>query len=216
MWDEMVRRYGWLRGDERVRGGELFESYTVSVVRGRTEDEVISGFGGDPAAEPQMLTLAEAIEEESAHGGYADDYALLRVVSSGEYVVATEVGYRGSIPEIARRLSADGGEFFSAYANVNARHQVMHAQDGRVDGRFDPFDVADLEGRGEDDPPEELPAWAQDVAFHTYGLDAEAFALMERTMGLPIRAEWFSSRLRTVPLAAEKTLFDDDDAAWEA
>lgn len=69
----------------------------MSVVRGRTEDEVISGFGGDPAAEPQMLTLAEAIEEESAHGGYADDYALLRVVSSGEYVVATEVGYRGSI-----------------------------------------------------------------------------------------------------------------------
>jgi hypothetical protein len=216
MWDEMVRRYGWLDEGEEVLGGSLFESYTVSVVRGRTEDEVIRGFGGDPAAEPQMLTFAEAVEEATAHGGYADDYELLGVVSSGEYVVAIEWGYRGSIPEIARRLSANGGEFFSAYGSINARYQVMHAQDGRVDGRFDPFDVADLEGRGEDDPPEELPAWAQDAPFHLGELSAESFALMERTMGLPIRPEWFSSRLRTVPMAAEKTLFDDIDAAWEA
>ncbi|MEU2301542.1 hypothetical protein ABZ584_29565 [Streptomyces antibioticus] len=33
-----------------------------------------------------------------------------------------------SIPEIARRASADGGEFFSVYRDVNARYQVMHME----------------------------------------------------------------------------------------
>ncbi len=37
-------------------------------------------------------------------------------------------GYHGSIPEIARRASADGGEFFSVYRDVNARYQVMHME----------------------------------------------------------------------------------------
>ncbi|WP_432073068.1 hypothetical protein [Streptomyces wuyuanensis] len=97
------------------------------------------------------------------------------------------------------------------HRDVNARYQVLHALDGRVDGMFDPFG---LEDATEMDRRLEVPAWAQDVPFRMETLCAESFALMERTMGIPIDRAWLDAALRTVLLASPGALFSDPEAAW--
>ncbi|MCF4136341.1 DUF6461 domain-containing protein [Streptomyces sp. Tue 6430] len=152
MWDELVARYAWADTDEVA-------SRTASVVTGKTEDEVIRAFGGDPASS-RAMTFDETADEQAEH--LYEDHHLLQVLGFGQHVVAVECGYHGSIPEIARRASV-GGEFFSVHSSVNARHQVMHAVDGRVDGAFDPFEWEDAEWM---DPEPQLPGWARGATFH--------------------------------------------------
>ncbi|MGW0699770.1 DUF6461 domain-containing protein [Streptomyces sp. NPDC002867] len=201
LWDDLVAQYAWADADEP-------EAYTFSVISGKTEDDVIRAFGGDPAAS-RMMTFAEAVDEQVSHP-YPDD-ELLRVVTVGKHVIAIEWGYHGSIPEIARRASLDGGEFFSVHRNINARYQVMHAVDGRVDGMFDPFGLEDATWM---DRQLEVPAWAEDVAFRMETLCAESFALMERMMGVPVDPAWMDASLRSTLLASPDTLFSDPKAAW--
>ncbi|MER5604238.1 DUF6461 domain-containing protein [Streptomyces sp. NPDC002265] len=200
-WEDLVARYAWADADEPG-------AYTFSVIAGTTEDEVIRAFGGDPGAS-RLMAFAEAADERAAH--LYEDYELLRVVTVDQRVIAIEGGYYGCIPEIARRASADGGEFFSVYRDVNARYQVMHALDGHVDGMFDPFGLEDAAWI---DPEPEVPAWAEGVAFHMGTLCAESFALMERTMGVPIDPGWMDTELRTVLLAPPSELFGQSEAAW--
>ncbi len=201
MWDDLVAQYAWADADEP-------EAYTFSVISGKTEDEVIGAFGGDPAAS-RTMTFAESVDEQASH--LYEDYELLRVVTVDRHVIAIEWGFHGSIPEIARRASAGGGEFFSVYRNVNARYQVLHALDGRVDGMFDPFDLEDAAWM---DPKPEVPVWAEGVTFHMGALCAESFALMERTMGVAVDPAWMDASLRTVLLASPSTLGSDPEAAW--
>ncbi|OIK01589.1 hypothetical protein BIV24_00775 [Streptomyces colonosanans] len=200
-WEDLVTRYAWADADEP-------DAFTFSVIAGKTEDEVIQAFGGDPRAS-RLMTFAETVEEQAGH--LYEDYELLRVVSAERHVIAIEWGYYGSIPEIARRASVDGGEFFSVYRSLNARYQVVHALDGRVDGMFDPFELEDAAWM---EPEPEVPAWAEGVAFHMETLCAESFALMERTMGVAIDPGWMDTALRTVLLASPSELFGQSEAAW--
>ncbi|MEV0774495.1 DUF6461 domain-containing protein [Streptomyces sp. NPDC050433] len=201
MWDDLVARYAWADTD-------ALEACTFSVVAGKSEDDVIRAFGGDPG-ESRLMTFAEAADEQADH--LYEDYELLRVVTSKEHVVAIEWGYHGSLPEIARRASADGGEFFSVHWDVNARHQVMRARDGRVDGAFDPAELEDADWA---DPGPEVPAWAEGVTFRLGTLCAESFALMERTTGVAVDPAWIDTPLRTVLLAAPGDLFDGPESTW--
>lgn len=132
-------------------------------------------------------------------------------MTAGRHVVAIESGYYGCIPEIGRRASADGGEFFSVYMDVNARYQVMHALDGSVDGMFDPFE---LENAAWTDPQPDVPTWAEGVDFHMETLCAESMALMEHTMGAAVDPAWLTTPLRTVLLAPAPQLFGQSQAAW--
>ncbi|MFF2386321.1 DUF6461 domain-containing protein [Streptomyces sp. NPDC058108] len=200
-WEGLVAQYAWADADE-------LDAYTFSVIAGKTEDEVIRAFGGDPEAS-RMMTFSEASAEQAAH--LYEDYELLRVVTVDRRVIAIECGYHGCIPEIARRASADGGEFFSIYRSVNARYQVMHALDGHVDGTFDPFDLEDAAWM---DPEPEVPVWAEGVAFHMGNLCAESFALMERTMGVRVDPRWLNTAIRTVLLASPSELFGQSEEAW--
>ncbi|MFD7618907.1 DUF6461 domain-containing protein [Streptomyces sp. NPDC059802] len=201
MWDDLVARYAWADADELV-------VYTFSVISGMAEDEVIRAFGGDPAVS-RAMTFDEAADEQASH--LYEDYALLRVVTVDKHVIAIEWGYRGSIPEIARRASVNGGEFFSVQQTVNGHSQVIHAFDGRVDGMFDP---ADLEDAPWVDPVPEIPSWATGVAFHLGALGAESLALMEHVMGVPVDPALMGAPLRTVVLASPDALFGDLEAAW--
>lgn len=201
MWDDLVAQYAWADADEP-------DAFTFSVISGKTEDEVIRVFGGDASA-TRMMTFAEAADEQASH--LYEDYELLRVVAVEKHVIAIEWGYYGTIPEIARRASVDGGEFFSVHRSVNARYQVMHALDGRVDGMFDPFGLEDATWT---DRQLEVPAWAQDVAFRMDTLCAESFALMERTMGVLVDPAWLDASLPTALLASPDKLFCDPKAAW--
>ncbi len=200
-WEDLVAQYAWADADDP-------DAYTYSVIAGKTEDDVIRAFGGDPEAS-RLMTFAETVEEQAAH--LYEDYELLRVLTAGRHVVAIEWGYHGSIREIARRTSADGGEFFSVHRNVNARYQVLHARNGRVDGMFDPFELEDADWMN---PEPELPAWAGGVAFHVETLCAESFALMERTMGVAADRGWMDMALRTVLLKSPSELFGQSEAAW--
>ncbi|MET4923707.1 DUF6461 domain-containing protein [Streptomyces sp. PSRA5] len=196
MWDDLVARYAWTDAD-------ALEAYTFSVVAGRSEDDVIRAFGGDPG-ESRLMTFAEAADEQADH--LYEDYELLRVVTGKEHVVAIEWGYHGSLPEIARRASADGGDFFSVHRDVNGRQQVMRALDGRVDGAFDPYEL--------EDPEDSVPTWADGVVFSAGSLCAESFALMERTMGVAVDPAWIDTPLRTVLLAAPGELFGGPESTW--
>ncbi|MET9668879.1 DUF6461 domain-containing protein [Streptomyces sp. NPDC006475] len=200
MWDDLVATYAWADADAP-------ETYTFSVIAGKTEDEVIRAFGGDPTAS-RTMTFTEAADEQARH--LYEDYALLRVVTVGTYVIGIEWGYHGSSPEIAERASADGGEFFSFYQDVNARYQIMHALDGRVDGMFDPSVMEDAAWM---DPKPEVPVWAEGVTFRIETLCAESFALMERTMGAAVDPAWMDTALRTVLLASPDTLLGGPEAA---
>ncbi|MFH8394630.1 DUF6461 domain-containing protein [Streptomyces sp. NPDC018036] len=200
-WGDLVARYAWADADK-------LDAYTFSVITGTTESEVIRAFGGDPGAS-RLMTFAETVDEQAAHPN--EDYGLLRVVSADRHVIAIERGFHGSIPEIARRASAEGGEFFSVYRSVNARYQVMHALDGRVDGMFDPFELEDAAWM---DPEPQVPEWAEGVAFHMETLCAESFALMERTMGAAVDPGWMDTALRTILLASPSELFGQSEAAW--
>ncbi|MBQ0983080.1 hypothetical protein KBZ10_00695 [Streptomyces sp. F63] len=202
MWDGVVARYAWADANE-------IDSYTASVITGKTEDEVIRAFGGDPVSS-RVMTFDEAAEEQADH--LYEDHNLLLVVTAGQHVITVECGYYGSIPEIARRASV-GGEFFSVYSSVNGHYQVMHAVDGRVDGAFDPFEMEDAAWM---DPQPQLPAWAQEATFHLGSVEAESFALMERTMGVAFNPAWLETPLRTVLLPAPAALFGDSEAAWQA
>jgi hypothetical protein len=202
VWDDLVARYAWADAN-------TLEACTVSVIAGKSEDDVIRAFGGDPG-QSRLMTFAEAADEQADH--LYEEYELLRVVTSKEHVVAIEWGYHGSLPEIARRASADGGEFFSVHWDVNARYQVMRALDGRVDGAFDPSEVEDAPWA---DPEYQVPSWAEGVAFSHDTLCAESFALLERTMGVAVDPAWIDTPLRTVLLAAPGELFGGDpESAW--
>lgn len=201
MWDDLVARYAWADSN-------TLQACTISVVAGKSEDDVIRAFGGDPG-ESRLMTFAEAVDEQCDH--LYEEYELLRVLTSKEHVVAIEWGYHGSLPEIARRASADGGEFFSVHWDVNARHQVMRAVDGRVDGAFDPAEVEDAAWAESED---EIPSWAAGVAFRMGSLCAESFALMERVTGAAVDPAWIDTPLRTVLLAAPGQLFGGPESSW--
>ncbi|WP_372348331.1 DUF6461 domain-containing protein [Streptomyces sp. KL116D] len=200
-WEDLVARYAWVDADDP-------DSLTCSVVAGKAEDDVVRAFGGDPEGS-RLMTFDETVREQAAH--LYEDYALLQLLTVGRHVVAIEWGYYGSIPEIARRASADGGEFFSVHWNVNARYQVMHARNGHVDGMFDPSEMEDAAWM---DPEPELPTWAAGVAFHMETLCAESFALMERTMGVAVDRDWMDRAFRTVRLTPPSELFGQSESAW--
>ncbi|MFB8085803.1 DUF6461 domain-containing protein [Streptomyces sp. NPDC055992] len=200
-WEKLVTRYAWADADEPV-------AFTFSVVAGASEDEVIRAFGGDPGG-PRQMTFDEAADEQAAH--LYKDHHLLGVMTAGHHVIAIEPGFHGCIPEVARRASADGGEFFSVYKSVNARYQVMHALDGSVDGLFDPFELEDAAWM---DPQPDVPAWAEGIDFHMETLCAESFALMEHTMGVAIHSDWLATPLRTVLLTSVSEFLGQSEAAW--
>lgn len=217
-WRVAVERHRWMHERDEP---PYWDSCTVSALRcaggdqAAGEAQLVRAFGGDPEGPTRPMTYEQALDAEAAHYGEPQGYALLLVGSVDGCAVGLEVGYRGSIPEIARRASAGGGEFFSAYCSINARYQVMRAVDGRVDGMFDPFDwedreaVAERVARGE-----QLPAWAQGVAFEWGDLWEDSLALLERTLGITLERAFLEGPLRAHELRPTSTLFTDGAAAW--
>ncbi|MFD7860743.1 DUF6461 domain-containing protein [Streptomyces sp. NPDC059783] len=195
-WHETVARYAWAESDDLM-------AYTFSVISGATEDDVVRAFGGDPG-DTRRMTFDEAADESAEH--LYQDHALLGVVTLDRHVLTIESGYHGSLPEIAERASAGGGEFFSVYTSVNGVHQVLYAVDGKVDGMVDP---ADLEDAAWMDPAPVIPGWAQGVDFHLESVCAESFALMERVTGAVVDPGWLTAPLRTVRLPPLDVLLGD-------
>jgi hypothetical protein len=201
MLDTLVERYRWAEQDGLV-------ALTITVVVGRTEDEVIQAFGGTQA--PRRIMTFRQIGDILALPEAGSFHPML-IVSNGSYVVTIEnTGYHGSIPEIARRASAHGGRFFSAYWDMHGDHQVMYAEDGHVQVVFDPVD----ERRVPVGAAVPLPRWAEGVRPDAAAPGASCLALLERVMRVRIDRDWMHEPLSAVILTDPATMFDDPGAAW--
>ena len=218
-WRAAVERHRWM---EEVDEPPYWDSCTVSVRRGPGGEpgagvaQLVRAFGGDPSGPSQPMTYEQALDAEAAHFGEPREYALLLAGTVDGCAVGLEVGYRGSIPEIARRGSAGGADFLSAYCSVNARYQVMRAVNGQVEGVFDPFEWEDPATVAEHAAcGEELPPWARGVTFHWTRLWADSLALLERTMRVTLERAFLEGPLQAYELRPISDLFQDTDAAWK-
>lgn len=95
---------------------------TITVVQGLTPDEVVSTFGGDPAAPVSIRSIAQ-------RGGYVPALAVLAV--DGVVVAVEDNGFQGADRATLTALSRNG-KAASVYWNVNANFQFTVAEHGEL------------------------------------------------------------------------------------
>ena len=178
--DDLARSYLWVNE---------IEALTVAAIRGRTLEEVVRSYGGDPATPVGEYTFADA-------GALATDpdrpaFHLQVVERDGRVVAVENDGYSGNLPEIARRCSAGGGPFLSVYWNVNAYGMLTQAVDGVPTARFESLYPLLPEPHA----GEVRPAWAVGEQVGAESAWAVCFALLEREGGLAFRQEWLGERV---------------------
>lgn len=200
MLDDLIDKYAWVK---------RMEAWTVAAVEGRGADEVVRIYGGDPAGPVGDYTFAEA---DALDGHDPDNIQFfLQVRSHGRYVVAVEHdGYSGSLPEIARRCSAGGGQFFSVYWNINAFGLLTQAIDGTVTARFEslyPFSLAPQQ------PGDVRPAWAVGPEVDVELAWQACLALMEQQTGLSFDLGWLAERWPTYRIPDPHWLLRDVPSA---
>jgi hypothetical protein len=197
--DDVADQYAW---------ADQIEAATVAVVYGRTADDVLRTYGGDPAASVGDYPFAQLADLQGDGATELKFHAQLLDVA-GRVVVIENNGWSGSLPEIARRCSADGGAFFSIYWNVNAFGMVTAAADGKVTAHFEhlyPFaPQAELH--------EVRPGWAIGPEVDVASARRVCFALMERQAGVAFDAAWLAESRPTYRLPDPHWLFRDVDNA---
>ncbi|MEV7098665.1 DUF6461 domain-containing protein [Amycolatopsis sp. NPDC051045] len=133
-----------------IRRSRLTVAATVTVVTGLPAEDVVRGFGGDPARPEPLEELREA---------YAEPW--LAVLDLDGVVVAIEEnGYRGSRAPVLTAVSR-AGRAASMFWNVNAVRRLSFARGGEVVSSFEP-------GPGE-------PAADPEVAAALAGLDLKNY-----------------------------------------
>lgn len=176
---ELSEKYGWIKHLDVV--------LTFAVVSGHTIDEVVRIYGGNPA-EPLLMTTVEA--EDAA----LDDegHAYVQVFEHQGVTIALENNsWTGTIPEIARRASANEAHFMSVHWNVNGAFQVVEAIDGEITAFFDPMRV------DANDPGEVQPTWLDEAHFQPGHHRTACLALVERQSEIVFEQEWLAKKLPT-------------------
>lgn len=196
---DLIEKYVWAND---------IEAWTVSVIGGRSSDDVVRIYGGDPAAPTGEFTFSGV---DAQRGPQADNLEFyLQILPEGEDVVAIEHnGWSGSLPEIARRCSAGGGRFFSVYWNVNGFGLVTQAIDGGIAARFEalyPFDPT--EGKSE-----RRPGWAIGPAADVNLAWQVDLALLEQQTGVEVDPEWLRTPLPTFRIEDPHWLYRDVEGA---
>lgn len=174
---EQVRRYRWADDDSDL-------AWTLAVVTGRTADEVILAYGGDPTQKPADLRFAEAQVSPDELGAYS----LVQVRHEGGYVVVIENnGWLGKHVETAERASQRDGSFLSVFWNLNANYKVVQAKDGKLAASFDPLSIQNSVPIGET-----FPDWITEVVFTNDSLHAILLAVVEQQTGLAFDPVWLT------------------------
>jgi hypothetical protein len=177
---ELIDRYQWVQ--------QLDVVMTFAVIRGRSADEVVRIYGGDPE-QRQLMTTIEA-EDAGLDDG---DAFYFQVFEHQDAVVALENnGWSGTVPEIARRASADEGHFFSVHWNVNGMFRITEARGGKVMAYFEP--TLGVEPGAPDDV---MPAWADGFELQPDELRAACLMLVEQQAGVAFEEEWLVMKLPT-------------------
>jgi hypothetical protein len=185
MLGELLGKYAWVND---------IEAWTIAVIQSHTAADVIGIYGGDPADPVGDYFFAEAASLQGM--GYPDvlDFHL-QILERDKYVVALENnGWTGSVPEIARRCSADNGRFFSVYWNVNAFGMLTEATDGRITAHFESlYPIAPEPPQ----PGEVRPPWAIGEAVDVALAWQACLVLMEQQTGLAFEQAWLTGTLPT-------------------
>jgi Family of unknown function (DUF6461) len=187
MDQDIVSRYLWVHEDG------IHVASCITFVRGNNEDEVLRGFGGDPATE-RLMTLTE-VAEESINSGYPYGYApLLMVDTINDWVVILEDnGFQGTRHEVLQAVS-QGTEMVSVYWNVNAHQRFIYAVDGKTVTEFELQWPENRRGT----EPDRLLDHLRDLPFESGNTLASAMALSERITGVRIDRSWLEIEHRVV------------------
>lgn len=199
---DLVAKYTWACGIEAI---------TVAVAVGRSVEEVVRVYGGDPTAPHGEYAFAEvdkhlralydsrSIEElmEHLYALYDEEPTVgrgLQVLEGSGWVAAVENGgHSGSFPEIARHCSAGGGSFFSVNWDSNAPGTVTQAVDGTITARFESRYPITPESRGND----RRPAWAIGPDVDVEDVWPTCLALLELQTGVVVEESWLHRPLPT-------------------
>lgn len=177
---ELIDRYQWVQ--------QLDVVMTFAVIQGRSADETVRIYGGNPE-QRQLLTTIEA---EDAGLDDGDDF-YFQVFEHQDAVVALENnGWSGTVPEIARRASADEGHFFSVHWNANGMFRLTEACGGKVTTYFEPTFGTELAA-----PDDVIPEWAEGLELQPDELRAACLALVEQQTGVTFEEEWLVMKLPT-------------------
>ncbi|MCE7010995.1 DUF6461 domain-containing protein [Kibdelosporangium philippinense] len=131
-----------------IKDSLICEAATITVIKGLTVDEVITIFGGDPAAPVPIRSIADSWPQH-------DYVSVLAVLAVDDYVLAVEDnGFQGANPETAAALSRNGTAA-SVFWNVNALFRITLAENGKL--------VYSGEPRIDPDPPN-----SEDLDFEDY------------------------------------------------
>jgi hypothetical protein len=209
---ELARRHAWADDEDQV------PAMTITAVAGAEVDQVVRAFGGNVGTARRMTFEQAGYWNREGQLPYAGaERHCVQVVSVAErkVVVIENHGACGALPEIARRASAGGGEFFSVHWPSGADYQVMHAADGVVDAVFDPLEFAYYP---EEDPAPPLPSgyvpdWAASAGYHIETVGATSIALLETMLDLRVDPAWLLIPLPTVGVPPTDRLFSDLAAA---
>jgi hypothetical protein len=197
----------------------------VAVVRGRTEDEVIDRYGGDPAgAAPATL--------DSAWERGQDGDSVLFVGGAGGAVLAVEDnGFQGSRPEVLREVTAGGGTMASLFWNVNMLSRFSLAEDGEVIVAFEGL-FPDMRSGAD---PDRLVPLMRELGFRTeagpdgdeaadvdlddidHDWPARCLALLAALTGASVTSDVLARRFRAVPLVPlpEQLYLNDAVGHWD-
>jgi Family of unknown function (DUF6461) len=187
MDQDLLSRYLW------VHEHGIHVASCITFVRGKNEDDVLRGFGGDPATE-RLMTLTD-VANESCNSGYPYGYApLLMVDTINDWVVIFEDnGFQGTRHEVLQPVS-QGTEMVSVYWNVNAVQRFIYAVDGKTITEFELQWPKSLRGT----EPDRLLDYLRDLPFESGNTLASAMALSERITDVRIDRSWFEIEHRVV------------------
>jgi hypothetical protein len=209
---DLLIRYSW---------ATRIEAWTVAVVAGRSIEEVVRLYGGNPAAPLGELTFAQADEharallssqstaELATHCDALRDSPTtlgfdLQVAEGNGWVAAIEnVGYSGSFPEIARRCSAGGGSFFSVHWDIHAAGMLTQAVDGTITARYESLYPITPQPRGTDRRPE----WAIGPDVDVENVWPTCLAQLEQQTGVVIEERWLHQPLPTFRIPDPYTFY---------
>jgi hypothetical protein len=191
---ELRSKYAWADADYDL-------AWTVAIIRGQTADAVLALYGGGPAGKLGELTFNEADAYRNEH---FDQYSVLQLLARDQLVVAIEPnGWMGNGPEIARRVSAGGGDFFSVYWSPVA-FQIVQARDGQIIASFDPNFIGLPAGAND-----LLPGWVGDDDFPLDQLKSSCLAAVEQQTGMAFDRGWLGEPLPTYRLPNPDELLKD-------
>jgi hypothetical protein len=171
-----VSRYHWVEVKDFA--------WTAAVIEGRSEADIVRGYGGDPDHPVGVMPFAVATSEEIGV------YSYVQTFTHDRYVVVLENnGWAGADPTLAREMSRNGGQFFSIYWSP-VSERIVQAADGKLIANFIPtFPPPYLEDL--------YPAWWTDEMFCPPTMYSGMLEAMTQQTGLVFKQEWLDKELPT-------------------